>query len=103
MQEIKLKVTSGVIRHIMAQNPRNWNQAQIAIINPPIVANAQKRVEIKLGGSISLIVGDTHAIWHSHNAISETQRKDFESLFFLLANHPDQPVAFLADIKEMEK
>lgn len=103
MQEIELKVTSGVIRHFLAQNPRDWSQAQIAIVNPPFRANARNRVEIRLGGIISLLVGDTHAIWHSHNVASETQRKDFERLFLLLANHPDQPVAFSAEVKDCNR
>lgn len=93
METITLKVTSGVLNH--ANNSKQWNQTQIAIVKPKFKANAASPVNISIGGVINLVVGDTHAIWHSHNNDSELQKKNFERLFALLANNPDKEVEFL--------
>ena len=96
MNEVKLKVTSNVLRQVKQED--KWHQAQIAVTSPTFGANSKNRKEIVLGGVIKLAVGDTHAIWYSHNKTTDTQMKDFKKLFFLLANHPDEEMKFLYSI-----
>ncbi|MEK6201310.1 MAG: hypothetical protein N2A40_02665 [Desulfobulbaceae bacterium] len=98
MQEIVFKVTANSLKQVQKED--KWHQAQIAIVGTGFQATSVKRQEIIIGGVIKLIVGDSHAIWHSHNIISERQKKDFESLFSLLANHPDKNVSFLYEISD---
>lgn len=93
MKEISLKVTKKALDYLLKQ--KKWKQAQIAIVSPKFEATSTDRCEISIGGVINLTVGDTHAIWHSHNTTSEHQKKNFERLFALLANNPDQIVKFL--------
>jgi len=93
METITLKVTSNCLNHV--KNARTWSQAQITILHPKFDASAKNKVNIAIGGIINLVVGDTHAIWHSHNNTTEQQMKNFERLFPLLANNPDKEVKFL--------
>ena len=92
MLEIILKVTSNSLKQVKKEG--KWHQAQIAIATPKFQATSKNRQAILIGGAIKLTVGDSHAIWHSHNTNPEQQKNDFEKLFMLLANHPDEKVQF---------
>jgi hypothetical protein len=50
---------------------------------------------LRLGGRVSLVVGDRGAIWRAHN---EQYAGDFEALFALLARYPSQPMRFLCEL-----
>ena len=95
MQEIILKVTSKTLTQVKKED--KWHQAQIAIVLPKFQATSRDRQEIIIGGVIKLVVGDSHAIWHSHNSNSKKQESDFKKLFSLLANHPDEEIKFVID------
>lgn len=90
MNEITLKVTTNCIRQV--KKAEELHQAQITIVQPAFDANRDNKKEIVICGVIKLTVGDNHAIWHSHNTVPEKQKKDFEILFHLLANHRDEEV-----------
>jgi hypothetical protein len=99
MPEISLVVTQRVFDRTV---PDHRDEAQLAIrsasedIAPSIrQLNAKNRANLRLGGFITLVVGDTAAIWRSHN---KHQVEDFDALFNLLARRPDQEMRFLCDL-----
>jgi hypothetical protein len=97
--EISLYVTPGVTDR-MATAPAH--QHQIAYNEPSRdiaqrlrQVTGQQRVTVRLGGLVVLEVGDTGAIWRSHN---ERHTDDFEALFHLLARYPGRPMRFLCEL-----
>jgi len=98
MPSITLTVTQKVLNHT-ATVP---NQRQIAVQKPseeiePLVKTLTKNNQkiIRLGGLIMLKMGDSGAIWLSHNQDHEA---DFNALFAILALHPDQGMRFECEI-----
>ena len=98
--QIRLRVTSGVLRELQKGQT---SQKQIAISDaaPSLkavleAARKDHAVDIMVGGSIRLIVGDTTAIWHKHNQ-GETE-EDFLSLFEILQRRPDQWADFICSL-----
>ena len=63
-------------------------------VRPPEVTT-QHHVKLRLGGMITLVVGDRGAIWRAHN---EEYADDFDALFTFLAHYPSQAVRFLCEI-----
>lgn len=57
--------------------------------------NRDQRANLRLGSLLTRVVGDTGAIWRSHN---ETQAADFDALFSLLLRRPGMPMRFLCDL-----
>ena len=96
MNTISLTVTKKVASYL-AVNP-DLRERQIAIkdASPEIRASLDKAtktspVNIRLGQRITRIVGDTHAIWRSHNMVNV---HEYDRLFDLLACQPDAPMLF---------
>ena len=59
-------------------------------------ANAANRISLKFANALRLNMGDTGAIWRSHN-LDNTQA--FERLFLLLANNPDTEFQFICAVE----
>ena len=95
MAEIILKVTSKGLAYKDRVN--KWSAAQIAITSPGFDANRDNMIEIEilLEWDAILSIGDTHAIWYSHNDNTENKRKTFKKLYSMLAKTPDKKHTFL--------
>lgn len=99
MDTVMLKVT----RKVLAQSQNNRNQRQISISDassPELkalfeTAGKNRRIRLLLATKIPLWMGDTGAIWDSHN---QDNQGDFERLFALLAHHPDAPFQFICEV-----
>ena len=101
MPTISLVVTERVISHV---GSGRHGERQIAMRNPSSdiadafsELSASNRRELVLGGCVSLAVGDTNAIWPSHN---NDRAEDFEALYNLLARRPGQEMRFLCQLTE---
>lgn len=101
MSEIELAVTTGVLAFAQGANE---DQRQIALTSPsadiaPLLrsATAQRQVKLKLSGQITLMVGDTSAIWFVHNKRSA---EDFDNLYTFLAHYPSRRMRFLCEVVE---
>jgi len=97
MPYITLAVTQGVINQV---NTGHTYQRQLAIqgssagLNAQIeAANKYNQVVVSILNGINLNVGDTGAIWASHQA-NGVQADDFNDLYSLLSRRPDVPVTF---------
>lgn len=100
MGQISLVVTSKVLQR---DAPGRLGERQIAFrhASPDLAhrleaANASNQLAIRLGGSATLIVGDTGAIWRSHN---RGQDELVDALFALLSRRPDSEMRFLCDLE----
>ena len=99
METIKLKVTSKVL----AQLERAGNQQQIAMSEPTgslaiAIGKCSKsnRLKMRFGGSLSLEVGDTGAIWRAHN---DCHKSNFDRLFKFLSEQPDIEFTFVCCVE----
>jgi hypothetical protein len=97
MHHITLAVSQRVLDQVYAGD---FFQRQLAIrdASPEIAAqvgqaSSKNRVEVAVCGVFVLSVGDTSAIWGTHQS-EGTQFQDFDDLFSLLARRPDMPVTF---------
>lgn len=97
MEFIGLKVTSKVIQQTALSNA----QEQIAVAQVPdhlkdVFAglNKSNRQRIRIGSILELGVGDTHAIWGTHNEDSE----DFKNLYSFLSGYPDKVFSFALEL-----
>jgi hypothetical protein len=97
MPHITLAVTQPVIQQVQAGNDY---QRQLAVqgASPDLIellntASADNQVLVAVCGVFSLSVGDTRAIWGSHQAAGH-QADDFANLYALLARRPNVPVTF---------
>jgi len=100
MNTISLAVTKKVATYLAANPDVRERQIAIKDASPEIRASLDKAtktspVTIRLGQRINLIVGDTHAIWRSHNT---SRQAEYDRLFDLLALHPDAPMLFTCEI-----
>jgi len=100
MAYITLAVTSRVIQQV--KETGNPDQRQIAIqgASPELraaidTASAKKQVTVAVNDVFKLSIGDTDAIWRTHQG--GLQRDDFDSLYDLLARRPDTQVRFACD------
>lgn len=99
MDTVQLKVTSKVL----AQSQSDPDQRQISISGASSLelkalfkmAGKNSRVRLLLAERILLWMGDTGAIWYSHN---QDNQGGFERLFALLAHHPDAPFRFTCEV-----
>jgi hypothetical protein len=53
------------------------------------------RAKVVLGGFLTVVAGDTGAIWEAHNS---GHAEDFEALYTLLARKPDQEMEFSCEV-----
>ncbi|WKE67263.1 hypothetical protein PVT67_08515 [Gallaecimonas kandeliae] len=88
MDTVQLRVTNAV----MEQAVRGRHQEQIAISGAVGAfdrllrfCNREQRIMVRLAGALDLVIGDTSAIWRSH----QESPADFDSLYALLASKPD--------------
>jgi hypothetical protein len=97
MPHITLAVTDRVIQQVDAGHDY---QRQLAVqgASPDLralidTASANNQVPVAVCGVFALSVGDTGAIWESHQAAGH-QADDFADLYALLARRPNVPVTF---------
>jgi hypothetical protein len=96
MPHITLTVTQSVIDQVTRAGE---SQRQMAIkdASPELAsqiqtATAANRIRIPLLNAFDLTVGDTSAIWYSHQV--GIQAEDFINLYQILARRPEQPIRF---------
>lgn len=102
MDTVMLKVT----RKVLVQSQKSPDQRQISISDassPELkalfeTAGKNRKIRLLLAKTIPLWMGDTGAIWYSHNQASKENQEDFERLFALLAHHPDAPFQFICEV-----
>lgn len=99
MGEISLSVTRRVLEYATGDHAA---EKQIAYTAPtsdiaPVLGAVSRtnQVTVKLGGLLTLVVGDRGAIWRAHNSQAVS---DFDALFSLLANHSDQRMRFKCEL-----
>ena len=99
MAEITLAVTKSVLDYATGAREK---ERQIAYSCPSAEISTQlgsvtahDRVSLRIGGRITLVVGDRGAIWRAHNA---QYAEDFDALFTFLARYPSKPMRFLCGI-----
>jgi hypothetical protein len=97
MKHITLAVTEAVVHQV--QNAGK-SQRQIAIrdASPELLASIQNATAVEptticMLNAFELVVGDTSAIWPSHQQ-TQTQAEDFRSIYELLERRPDHSVRF---------
>ena len=97
MPYITFSVTTPVIQQV---NSGNQFQRQLAIrdASPELralvgQATGKNRVDVSVCGTFKLSVGDTGAIWATHQD-DGIQADDFTDLYSLLSRRPDVPVKF---------
>ena len=97
MPHITLAVTGPVIQQVQAGQEF---QRQLAVqgASPDLMAllntaTRDNQVPIAISGEFELSIGDTRAIWVSHQAAGH-QADDFANLYDLLARRPNVPVTF---------
>ena len=97
MSTISLAVTQRVLN---AVNSGQEGQRQLAMRRPSSEieslirgATAREPVTLRLGGRVSVTVGDSGAIWRVH----QHDRADFDSLFEILARQPDTDMEFVCE------
>ncbi len=101
MSELSLRVTKRVIAYAQGERIR---ERQIAYSSPSAdiagrlsAITKSNRVTVQIGGFVTFVVGDSSAIWRSHN---ESVSDDFDALFTLLATHPSKRMRFVCDVIE---
>ena len=97
MPYITLAVTDRVVQQVAAGHAY---QRQLAVqdASPDLralidTASANNQVPIAVCGVFELSIGDTGAIWGSHQNVGH-QAYDFADLYALLARRPNVPVTF---------
>ncbi len=97
MSEISLVVTKGVSErcHLVNQRQIAYRDPSDDIRSDLEKADGANRLTLTLGGFVRLQVGDTGAIWRSHNPNREAI---FDALFDLLNQRPDIPMRFVCEL-----
>jgi hypothetical protein len=103
MSQVFLVVTEKVIKQVSVTSA---SQKQIAVCDASAdirmaLADVSKdnRKKVVLGGCVELTVGDTGAIWRSHNTDTASE-EDFDSLFDLLSRRPNVTMKFFCAIQD---
>jgi hypothetical protein len=103
MDYIGLTVTNREIAYADDKGPNN---RQIAIQGRSeqlrirtVEARRENRLTLRIGGEFTVILGDTTAIWSSHQE-SEANLADFNSLFNFLAQRTGRQISFVAEVVE---
>lgn len=99
MATVRLRVTQRVLDHSAAGHR---GQRQVAMRLPSEEIRAVigglghgVRAQLSLGGFLTVVAGDTGAIWETHNA---EHAEDFERLYALLASKPDWEMVFICEV-----
>lgn len=98
MDTINIKVSSKVL--LRQESAPGQEQIAISNITENIYAKlssarSDNRIEIILAEKIHLTLGDTSAIWSSHN---KSHEKAFIDLFNFLGKNPDQEYRFICSV-----
>ncbi|WP_419655538.1 hypothetical protein Dvar_46230 [Desulfosarcina variabilis str. Montpellier] len=99
METVFLKVTSNVLSYVGeadTQKQISIKASSSLLTEKIILANKTNKLLIRIANSIDLVLGDTGAIWRSHN---QKYEKEFDTLFHFLRNYPDQEFEFICSIK----
>jgi len=99
MNTITLTVTKKSFDYVKEIGNISGRQLAIKGASPEIRAvinksNKTNPATICLGEYLTLIVGNTGAIWRSHN---KEYKKEFDALFALLAVNPGKPMVFACE------
>lgn len=101
MATIRLRVTQRVIDHVAAGHT---GERQLAMRLPSeeirsIIGGLGRgnRQRLRLGGLLTVVAGDTGAIWASHNT---EHAEDFQALYSLLASKPDREMVFTCELAD---
>jgi len=97
MAHITLAVTKRALKQV-ADGHSTQRQIAIQDASPELLAvldtaSADNRVVVPINGVFALSIGDTRAIWSTHQNAG-LQLDDFTSLYDLLARRPDKPIIF---------
>ena len=99
MGEISLAVTTPALEYAQGTREKerqiSFRAASPDIARQLLAASAEHRVKLRLAEAITLIVGDTSAIWLAHNS---QYADDFANLFAFLARYPSQHMRFLCEV-----
>ncbi|CAM2858417.1 hypothetical protein [Vibrio neptunius] len=95
MSVINLKITSRVLDHVANVGHSSRKQIAYEVVDGQLYErnseiNKRHKVTIKVANQITLTLGDTSAIWFSH----QTEPAQFEALYQLLSIEPDQAHSF---------
>ncbi len=95
MNQISMKVTVKALKHINSITSKNQQQIAIKAISGDLSSivgtlNKSCKVNIKVSNQLLLSLGDTTAIWRSHQETPE----DFDMLFKMLQCKPDKEFIF---------
>lgn len=94
MKYIKVCVTSKVARAVTSgetyQRQITIKDRSPAVTEVTTGANRENKIWLWTGGG-TLVVGDSHSIWESHQETS-AQKAYFTELFEVLRTTPDQPI-----------
>ncbi|MEZ9534006.1 hypothetical protein BCT40_05930 [Vibrio lentus] len=90
MDSITIKVSSKSIQHIANSQVRNQEQIVFKATSGKLVeksplATKHNMIKITVLGQLNLLLGDTSAIWRSH----QENKSDFDALYDLLKQKPD--------------
>ncbi|MDX2493695.1 MAG: hypothetical protein QNK27_01910 [Desulfuromusa sp.] len=99
METIYLKVTSKAICHIGETDTQKHISIKTSstLLKEKIKsANKANIMAVRIANSINLKLGDTGAIWRSHN---QEHENELDTLFRFLCNYPNQEFEFICSIK----
>ncbi|ELV8644547.1 TPA: hypothetical protein RQL13_004481 [Vibrio vulnificus] len=99
MNKVTLKVTSKVILHISNSKAKNQEQIALKVLSGQLLElkdqiTKSTRVDILVANQITLTLGDTSAIWKTH----QTNPAEFDLLFNFLSNKPDGEFDFTYEL-----
>ncbi len=100
METLRPKVTSKVLQQVQKapgqkQIAVTWPDGSLAVLIR--AANRRDRVRIRIADVLLLELGDTSAIWRSHN---DQFQSSFDSLYAFLSRHPDEEFRFTCVIEK---
>jgi hypothetical protein len=101
MAEISLAVTKAVLEYTGRGREKErqiaYTDASADIAARLAAVGAKQHVKLRLGGRITLVVGDRGAIWRAHN---DQYVEDFDGLFTFLARYPSLPMRFVCELTQ---
>ncbi|HDY7512065.1 TPA: hypothetical protein RQJ57_004338 [Vibrio vulnificus] len=99
MNKITLKVTSKVISHVINAQSKNQEQIALKVVSGQLLEQKHNitksnKVDILVANQMTLTLGDTSAIWKSH----QSDQVDFNVLFDFLSTKPDGEFEFTYEL-----
>ena len=97
--KITLKVTSKVISHVINAQSKNQEQIALKVVSGQLLEQKHNitksnKVDILVANQMTLTLGDTSAIWKSH----QSDQVDFNVLFEFLSTKPDGEFEFTYEL-----